>query len=254
MNVVDMSDARRTARSGLSILSLKFQVFDDRPDWPVVQVLVDGEDPFAEAAPGWRGFDPEKILGTHSPLLPVDPGRRVAVYRCSCGEAGCGVIAPVIVPAPDRRRVSWVDFRDYVGIFDGPVEESVHEYEGKPWDLPDPHFDREQYIAEVRRACADDSWETPRRRTARLLYARLDPKRLVLPPDLRLAWASTAWSEEGITLMFQHVSPAPRLDVRQQMLRLTSAHDDPDDAARDMADQLLATSPHDWVRTFGWQA
>ena len=112
MNVAGVNAAQKAARSGLSVLSLQFQVLDDRPGWPVVQVLVDGRDPFAEVAPDWRGFDPAKMLGPHCPLLPVDLGRRVAVYRCSCGEAGCGVIAPVIVPSPDGRRVSWVDFRD----------------------------------------------------------------------------------------------------------------------------------------------
>ena len=74
-------------------------------------------------------FDPAKMLGPHSPLLPEDMGRRVAVYRCSCGEAGCGVIAPVIVASPDGTRISWVDFRDYVGVFIGPVEESVDRHE-----------------------------------------------------------------------------------------------------------------------------
>ena len=161
--------------------------------WPVVQVLADGRDPFAEAAPDWRGFDPDKILGPESPLLPVAGlGRRVAVYRCSCGEAGCGVIAPVIIASPDGSRISWTDFRDYVGVFIDPVEESSDQHEGKPWNLPDLHFDPEQYIAEFTRACRDRSWETRRRRTARLLHERLDPMGVVLPPDLELAWAAPA--------------------------------------------------------------
>ena len=98
MNIVSMNDAQLAARGGLSSLSLQFEVVDGRPDWPVVRVLVDGQDPFAAVAPGWRGFDPAKMLGPRSPLLPADQGRRVAVYCCSCGEPGCGVIAPVIVP------------------------------------------------------------------------------------------------------------------------------------------------------------
>jgi hypothetical protein len=44
-------------------LSLQFEVADDRPDWPVVRVLADGQDLFALAAPGWRGFDPAEMLG-----------------------------------------------------------------------------------------------------------------------------------------------------------------------------------------------
>lgn len=245
-----MNDAQLAARGGLSVLSLRFEVVHDRTDWPVVRVLADGLDPFAAAAPGWRGFDPAEMLGPRSPLLPVDQGRRVAVYCCSCGIPGCGVIAPVIVPSPDGHRVSWVDFRDYVGVFLGPVR-SVGGDEGIPWDLPDLHFDREQYVAEIERASRDGSWETDRRRTARLVYERLEPLGLVLPPDLTLAWAEPAWREDGVALMFQRLIRAPRSGVRQQMLRLTSSLDDPDQAAEDMVRRLLSTSPEDWMDSFG---
>jgi hypothetical protein len=52
MNVVSMTDPQRAARGVLSVLSLQFEVAGDRPDWPVVRVFVDGQDPFAAAAPG----------------------------------------------------------------------------------------------------------------------------------------------------------------------------------------------------------
>lgn len=182
------------ARNHLSVLTLAFEVVNERPDWPVVSILVDGTDPFAAVAPDWRGFDPESLPGPDSPLLPVDGGRRVAVCTCSCGEAGCGVIAPVIVASPDGRRVSWVDPRDYTGVFGQPLAASVGQHDGKPWDLPDLHFDREQYVAEVRRASEDRSWETARRQTARLLYELLKPEVPVLPPDLPLSWVSPSRS------------------------------------------------------------
>ncbi|MGZ0149556.1 hypothetical protein ACXJJ3_21000 [Kribbella sp. WER1] len=73
---------------------LQLELVDDRPDWPVMEIRVNGANPFEAVAPDWRGFDPADILG---PLVPVEGGRRVAVYRCSCGEPGCGVIAPHIV-------------------------------------------------------------------------------------------------------------------------------------------------------------
>jgi hypothetical protein len=246
-------NAARPADHDLSTLSLQFQVLDDRPDWPVAAVMVNGQDPFAEIAKDWRGFDPAEILGPHSPLYPVGHGRRVAVYRCSCGEAGCGVIAPLIVTSPDGRRVSWVDFRDYTGVFIDPVSEWAREDEGRLWNLPDLHFDREQYLAEVERASRDQSWETPRRRTARLLFSIIRPRELILPPDLELAWTSPAWSEDGVTVVFQHFQREPRPEIRQELLRLTSAHIDPEDAAGDMAEQLLSTAPVDWVSRFGWQ-
>jgi hypothetical protein len=45
--------------------------------------------------------------------------------------------------------------------------------------------------------------------------------------------------------------PRARFEIRQQMLRLTSTLDDPDQAAEDMAQRLLSTSPDDWASSFG---
>jgi hypothetical protein len=86
---------------------------------------------------------------------------------------------------------------------------------------------------------------------ARLLYERLELLKLVLPPGLSLAQAWPAWSGSGVALMFQRVIGVPQPAVDQQMLRLTSMLDDPDQAAEDMAQQLLSTAPDDWVDSFG---
>lgn len=246
-----MSTAK-PAGPDLATLTLRFKVLDDSPDWPVTDVLINGEDLFARVAQDWRGFDPPKILGHASPLIPVPEGRRVAVYRCSCGEAGCGVIAPVIVASPDGQRVSWMDFRNYTGVFIDPVSEWVGEVEGRPWDLPDIHFDREQYLAEVERASRDESWETSHRRTARLLAEILRPHDLVLPPDLGFAWALPAGSEGGVAVMFEHISQDPQQNIRQQLLRLTSDCSDPEIAANEMSDRLFSTPPDRWAARFGW--
>jgi hypothetical protein len=85
----------------------------------------------------------------------------------------------------------------------------------------------------------------------RLLYECLEPLGLILPPDLGLAWASPGWRGDGVTLMFQRVIRAPRPEVRQQMLRLTSTLDGPDQAAEDMARRLLSVPPDEWVNSFG---
>jgi len=253
-NAARMNDAPKTA-DGVSVLTLRFHVLDGGPDWPVVGVYVNGEGPFEKVAKGWQGFDPAEILGASSPLVPDDAGRRVAVYRCSCGVAGCGVIAPVIVASPDRKRISWVDFRDYTGVFGGPVEPEAGDHEGTPWDLRDIHFDHDQYVAEVQRATSDRSWETPRRRTARLLEEHLRPLDLVLPPTLTMRWVGPAWKQEGVVLSFEAtIAEGDKWHHSQQMLRLTSARADPAGAADDMAEQLLSTAPDDWVRAFGFHA
>ena len=246
-----MKGAMQASQGGLSVLSVQFEVVDDdRPDCPGVRFLADSRDPFAAVAPHSLGYDPKKMLGPRSPLLPRDQGRRVALYYCP--SDGWNVIAPMIIPSPDGRRVSWVDFRD-PGFFAGPIEPIDGAEGGRLWNLPDLHFDREQYVAEIKRASAYESWETGRRRTARLLYERLQPLNLVLPPDLGLAWASTPGKAPGVTLMFQRISSAVKVQIRQQMLRLTSALDDPDQAAQDLAQQLLSVSPDDWADSFGWR-
>jgi hypothetical protein len=45
--------------------------------------------------------------------------------------------------------------------------------------------------------------------------------------------------------MFQHTIRAPQFEIRQQMLRLTSTLNYPDQAAQDMAQRLLSTPPDD---------
>lgn len=247
-NVARMNDASK-ATHDLAVLTLEFEVLGV-PDWPVLSIRVNGENPFEKVAKDWQGFDPGKMLGRPSPLIPDDTGRRVALYRCSCGEAGCGVIAPCIVASPDRKRISWVDFRDYVGVFIGPTAPGSAGYDGKPWDLPDLHFEYAQYVAEVRRAMADHSWETPRRRLARLLEQHLKPMDLVLPPGLSLNWVSPAWEAEGVVLSFEHTAGR----AGQQLLHLTSKRADPAQAAEDITEQLLSTSPDDWTRLFGHHA
>jgi hypothetical protein len=231
-----------------SDLRLRFLV-RDRADWPVVQILVDGREAFTDQLPGWQGFDPADLLGERSPLLPDDPGRRVAVYRCSCGIAGCGVVAPRIETSADGRRVSWVDFRDYVGVFDRPTPSGGDPAGGRPWPIPDLHFDRDQYVAEVERASADRSWETPRRVVARLVADEL--RDAVIPPDLRLRWAAPAWDGDGVQLSFDG-RPAGG-PVVQRVLLLTSDVAEPEGAARDVVEQLRAAPPDEWPARFGWR-
>jgi len=252
-NAPSMSDVR-VAGSGLSVLSLRLEVAHSGPDWPVVSIDVDGHDPFREVADGWLGFDPAEMLGDASPLLPTSFGQRVAVKRCSCGEAGCGVIAPVIVASPDGRRISWIDFRDYTGVFIGPLCDEAKDYEGTPWSLPDMHFDRAQYAAEVARARADRSWESPRRRVARLVHEQLSAVGATVPPNLELRRVGPTWGTDGfsVCLAFAHIVREPEYSVDRQMLELSSSAENPDSAASEIVERLLGEFPDDWARLFGY--
>lgn len=247
----DIMKSVRQDPAHLSELSLGFEVLDGRPDWPALTICVDGSNPFAVVAAGWRGFDPAAMLSTRSPLIPENFGRRVALRRCSCGEAGCGVIAPLVVMSSDQRTVSWADFRDYTGVFMGPTADEPVDAEGKAWGLSDIHFDSDQYLAEVTRATADRSWETPRRQVARLVHEHLAPLGLSLHPGLELAWVSPAWSDAGVSLMFQKFTHKPEFSVAQQLLHLSSDLGDPHEAAEDIARTLFSVDREDWVQAFG---
>lgn len=237
-------------RGHVSLLNLEVHSREN-PDWPVVRILVDGVDPFENVAPGWLGFDPDDILGPESPLLPATGNRRVAVYRCSCGEAGCGVIAPAITRTADQHDILWHDFRNYAGEFFRPLPINPNTDLmglGRRWNLPDLRFNARQYVAELARASRDRTWETPRRRTAGLLRHQLMPLGLSLPPDLPLREVVPAWEGDGIVLQFGREYADGLLD--QQELRLTSAHHDPSRAALDMANQLRSTPPEHWHHRF----
>jgi hypothetical protein len=224
-------------------LALGFGTDPEAPDRAVVTVRLDGADLGAAAGrPAYTGFDPDEILRDPSPLLPGERPRRVAVYRCSCGEAGCGTVAVLVSREGDR--VVWRDARDYVGVFVGPVagEEPAG---GTPLDLPDVTFDAERYAAEVARAAADRSWETARRVTARLLTDRLrDDERLAA---LRLTVRGVAphhLLRDGMTIGFWDAAGGQLLvDVR-------APEREPAEWAADLAEELLGRNPDTWDVVF----
>jgi hypothetical protein len=169
-------------------------------DWPVITVLVDGADVIGEAMIGdarhFQGFDPDDILGEDRALHPVTPPRRVAVYRCSCGEPGCGVAACIVAEA--AGVVTWADFRDFTGVYAGPVALLAPPDGGAPLPVDDLRFAADQYRVEVSRAAADRRWETPRRRAARLVRARLGALGQELAHrGYRVGWVVPAYDDEA---------------------------------------------------------
>ena len=155
----------RQPTAPLTELTLRVDLDPDQPDWPSVSILVNGENHFGQIAPGWGGFDPEAMLGEKPALLPWPQWHRVAVALCTCGIAGCGVIAPLVVERDNV--VTWTDFRDFTGVFHDPLPpgEDPDPSKGRPWPIPDLRFDAKQYGADVSRAAGDRSWESPRRAT-----------------------------------------------------------------------------------------
>lgn len=239
------------ASGHVSVLKLDV-IGGENPDWPQVRILIDGHDLFGVVAPGWLGFDPDDILGVPtSPLLPEVGDHRVAVHRCSCGEAGCGVIAPVISLSRDGRFVVWRDFKDYTGVFVRPTTSypNVDVIPCRQWNVPDLRFEREQYAAAIATASQDRSWETPRRQTARLMHEQLSRRHLMLPPDLPLQAVFPEWEGDGFIVRFG--VEFEDSTVHLEDLRLNGADDqDPAGGAQQMADQLRSTPPKDWLRVF----
>lgn len=231
-------------------IDLRFDVPAGQPaDYPVVTVLIDGEDLLTSTRPGFAGFGPEEMLGPDSPLLPAHPWRRVAVYRCSCGIAGCGVIAPPIINRTDGRIV-WTDFRDYTGVFDGPTVESDPDG-GHELNQRDLVFDARQYAAEVGRASADRTWESARRLTARLLKADLiDANEVLAAAGYELDWVSPMWQVDEVWELSLSTGPRGIGDRQQLLLELTTPPGEPADRAHAMAARLLALPAIEWPTAF----
>ncbi len=210
----------------------------ESPDWPNVTVLVDDEDVIGRAT-GFQGFDPEELFGADSPLLPADPPRRVAIYRCSCGEPGCGCAACIV--SETDGVVHWQDFRDFVGVYAKPTV-GDDPTGGKRHAMPDLSFDAEQYRAEVQRASTDRSWETDGRRVARLLRARLITGKEVLDElGYKVGWVSPEWDRENsfsVELRVPRGQVVVRVDAHW---RLTEK-----DLVEEMASTLLNQSERRW--------
>lgn len=217
----------------------------------MVAIDVDDRPPFEAMAPGWLGFDPAEMLGASAPLLPSGDRRHVALHRCCCGVAGCGVIAARILRSSDGRRISWTDFRNYIGVFDHPLSDADYDPTvGRAWPLAGLVFDADDYEAEVRRLAVDTSWETPRRRAARRVEEHLRAGQILGgAPELALQWVAPAWKSAGVEISFWRTREAGR--VEEVLLYLLSSDEDPEAAAVEIVERLAAVAPRDWPSRFG---
>ncbi len=227
-----------SGRMPIRELGFRTEVFGDSdPDWPSVTILVDGEDVIGRAT-GFQGFDPDDIFAEDSPLVPQDPPRRVAVYRCSCGEPGCGCAACLITR--EGNIIRWSDFRDFVGVYARPLVEN-NPSGGAKHPLPDLEFDADQYEEAVRNAAEDRSWETNGRHRARLLRNELlHHNHIFERMGYSIGWVAPAWDENGFQVEL-------RIPNGQVVIRLESPDTDPEPAAREMANRLVSTPEHRWT-------
>lgn len=128
-------------------LTLSFAIdYETDNSWPRVVILVEGQDVFGLL--GQIGFAPSELFSSTKPLLPTDPPQRIAVYRCYCGEAGCGCIAPLIKRVGDE--VHWTDFRDFTGVYITP-ETDPQPDGGRQLAIPTLRFDSAEYEEAIER-------------------------------------------------------------------------------------------------------
>ena len=213
-------------------------------DWPAVTILIDGSD-LSRVVGGdsFVGFDPDDILGADEPLIPDVLPRRVAVYRCQCGEPGCGCLAPQIRREGDD--IVWSDARDYTGVFARPLLTGEVPPGGTRLRMPVLRFDAGQYEEEVRRASKDRSWETDRRATARILRSTLTDAETLRRAGYTVQWAApTRERAESFS-----VSLLDRGRV-QVVVEANAPVQQPREWAAELAALLLAVEPEKWNVTF----
>lgn len=223
-------------------IKIRFDIDVDRPDWPVATILIDGHDVLG--LDGSLGFDPGDLLSPENPLLPIHPPRRIAVYRCSCGEAGCGCIAPIVLDAGDE--VHWQDFRDFTGVYAKPYTADSPSG-GTKLGIPDLRFDSRQYRAEVARATADRSWESHGRAVGRLLRERLTESSSHFKSlGYRVGWTGP-YGDGVCSVELQTMKDG--LPVGQTIVTLSELDGTADDVSAALAQQLLSTPEQEWPVT-----
>jgi hypothetical protein len=218
----------------------------DPPDvYPVVQILIDGEEILTDANPERRynyiGSPPEALLGPDEPLVAYEPGRRVVLYVDACGVPTAGALAPVITGHDDV--VVWSDFREFVDIDEAPVIGRLPEHaQSWPVAFPDLVFDAAQYLTEVRRASADWEAESNPWRTARLLDEYLSEDPWSLGGMRELGWVEPGAEGTGtflVTVFDQDLQ-------RSAVIRMAPGPGTMQEQAREMARELMARPTGQW--------
>ena len=248
----------------LNELRLEVVFPENGDDRPRVLILVDGEDRLSHAGRrDWVGFDPLEVFASKEVLLPSDVPRRVAVYQCSCGEPGCGSLAPII-ESDGENLVRWTDFQDFTGVFDGPnlfndPEDDDPFSDGHPVAVDDLVFNRQQYEAEIVRAAADMSWESEGRATARLLgnLVRGQGAALLKAENLDFVGVTFDWSSKGDPTWTMQLRPVLSAEAsqsfREMLMTLSAVDGSPEEQARSLFEMLQDIPVSKWGSSFPYR-
>jgi hypothetical protein len=144
----------------------RLQLLEEEVDsGTIVTILIDGVDVLGgdEDRYGGLGWSSVDVLTTDSPFLPTSEPRRVALYRCGCGNWEDGNVTALIFERDGL--VHWTDIRSMGGAFRGPAtldswvdptrladETYVEAHSQPPLGVDDLTFDAVQYRTEIERA------------------------------------------------------------------------------------------------------
>jgi hypothetical protein len=192
------------------------------------------------------GLDPDDILVPACQLRASKSPHEALIARCSCGVIGCGDVTVLIQRA--NREIQWIHGADVeaarvleAGAGPGSNIAQVNSEHSARQIIG---FDAGQYEAEIERALADTTWETPDRTAARLLRTRLE-SHILKRYGFALQWASGR-ARPGTFTIALWLEPGPY----QVLVRVPWKKESPEQIAEACAD-LLRQSPDRW-RNVEW--
>ena len=199
-------------------------------DSPELIARIDGRDVLGEL---WDslGPDPDLLLGPASPLIPTDEGADVVLRVNLCGDADCGSVLARL--RRDEREVVWDHFRWRNGV-------------ALP-GLGPFRFDATEYSDEVERADRERDWESPDRRTGRLVATALRSD-----DRLRSTGWVVRWAAANNTAPWDSADYAPGVCVyltrgeRGIVLGFPTETRTPEERAATICQVILAGDPAEW--------
>jgi hypothetical protein len=215
-----------------------------------LKILIDGQELLTRAGPrgAYIGPWPGAVLTDDSPLLPASPPRRVLLYSEGADDPDESTVTAVISTA--RDQVTWTDFRECRAAAARDGDRMVFGLRppgSTELSVPDIVFDREQYLAEVRRAIAAREWESDRWQTATLLNEYLGQAIWNRPDlsddDFYPSCAEPADGDSSRFLVSLWDDLVPRHGI---VIAVITGSGTPQQRARAMTDAIMATPGDQW--------